>query len=266
MKIFQYSSSLALVATLACNGTETQNPNSGTTLVSFGNSGCKKETLPNAYRITNMPLTDAGIINYGGEVEGLKCFAWQTTGADSVTISLINFEEACGAQWEGSARIASDGTLQLGLTNPKCTIAMCGWCIYDWSFEVKGVDLGQDLPVTLGIDTCPGEQDVKVTSVQLPLATQSSGIMCRYANFNAVGWQAMALGTCGALGMPCTGTNMCQNTGGSTEQTCHGDLTCTDNGTASEMICAKPCTLDSDCGANGVQSCQAGVCRPKTAW
>jgi hypothetical protein len=267
MRIFFHTSCLVVLTALACNGTETQNPISGGALVSFGNSGCKKETLANAFQtLQNVPLTDAGVLNYGDEVAGLKCFAWQTTGADALRISLINFEEACGAEWVGSANVASDGVLTLGLNNPQCLIASCGWCIYDWSFEVKGVNLARDLPVTVNIDTCPGEQDVKVTSAQLPLATQSSGILCRYANFNAVGWQAMSLGTCGQAGMPCTATNMCQASGGSTAQTCQGDLTCADNGTASEMICTKPCAVDSDCGSTGAQSCQTGLCRPQTAW
>lgn len=268
MKLLRYSCSLAILTILACNGTETQNPgNSGGTLVTFGNSGCKKETLANALRSTQAEtLGDSGVISYGEEVAGLKCFAWQTTAADSVKVSLVNFEEACGAEWQGNAEFEAEGALKLSLVNPQCRIAKCGTCIYDWSFEVRGVRAGENLPVTVNIDTCPGEQAIKTTNAELPLATQPQGILCRYANFSAIGWQAMALGTCGTLGMPCTGTSMCSNTADASAQTCQGDLTCTDNGNPSEMVCVKPCTLDSDCGVTGVQSCQSGLCRPKSAW
>jgi hypothetical protein len=267
MKYLASIATLTCLTSLACSGTETQNPASNTSgpLVSFGNSGCKKEILANASRSTQAIVSeDAGVISYGEEVAGLKCFAWQVTGADRVKVSLINFEEACGAQWQGNAAIEPTGKLDLSLVNPQCLIALCGWCIYDWSFEVKGVNVNQNQTVTATIDTCPGQQEIKTTNVELPLGEQSSGILCRYANYNAIGWQAMALGTCGAVGMPCNGTSMCNST--DTATSCQGDLQCTDNGDASQMICAKSCTLDSDCGTTAVQSCQSGLCRPKTAW
>ena len=268
MKLLTCASLVVLLTISACNGTETQNPSKpDTTLLSFGNSGCKKETLAHAVRSTQA-VTDAdgGVISYAEEVAGLKCFAWQPMGTGSIKISLINFEEACGAQWQGKAELDSSGALTLGLVNPQCLIASCGYCIYDWSFEVNGIPAGENLPVTVNIDTCPGEQPIKVTSAELPLARQSEGILCRYANHNALGWQAASLGTCGEVGMPCTGTSMCSLGGDAAEQTCQTSLTCTDNGNPSEMICAQPCTVDSDCGITGVQSCQAGLCRPKAAW
>jgi hypothetical protein len=269
MKYLASILTLTCLTSLACNGTETQNPavNPGGPLVSFGNSGCKKEVLANASRSTQAIVSgDAGVISYGDEVAGLKCFAWQVTGTDRVKVSMINFEDACGAQWQGNAAIESTGKLDLSLVNPQCLIALCGSCIYDWSFEVKGVDISQNLPVTATVDTCPGQQEIKTTSVELPLGTESSGILCRYADFNALGWQAMSLGTCGSVGMPCTGTSMCSTTANPDAQTCQGDLTCTDNGDVTQMICAQSCTLDSDCGTTGAQSCQTGLCRPKTAW
>ena len=267
MRSLAHSSSLVLLTLLACNGTETQNPNSGGPLLAFGNSGCKKETLANASIGTQAATTaDAGVIDYGDEVAGLKCFAWQTTGTNTVKVSLINFEEACGAKWEGKAQVDSNGALTLGLVNPRCLVAECGWCIYDWTFEVNGIATDHNLPVAENIDTCPGQQAVKTTNAELLLATQPSGILCRYANFSAIQWQALSLGTCGTVGMPCMATSMCSNSGGSTTQTCQGDLTCTDNGNSSQMICATPCVLDSDCGTTGVQSCQSGLCRPKSAW
>jgi hypothetical protein len=266
MRLLGYSS-FAVLTILACNGTETQNPNSpGSTLVSFGNSGCKKETLAGVSRGAQTPSWDAGVLDYGEQVEGLKCFAWQASAAGSFKISLINFEEPCGARWQGSAQLDASGALALGLVNPECSITKCGTCIYDWSFEVRGVAATVNLPVSVSVDVCPGKQAVTNTQVELPLASQPEGILCRYANFSALQWQANALGSCGTVGMPCLGTSMCSNSDGSTAQTCNDGLTCTDNGNPSEMICAKPCTLDADCGLTPVQSCQAGLCRPKAAW
>ena len=72
----------------------------------------------------------------------------------------MNLEGACGAQWEGAALVNDDGSLTFRLDNPKCLVASCGWCIYDWSFEVSGVEAtGAELPVSIIVDTCPGEQD-----------------------------------------------------------------------------------------------------------
>ncbi len=250
-----------------CNGTETQNPASGKPLVAFGNSGCKKEVLAStSSKLSSFSPVDAGPTAYEAEVEGLKCVAWEMSGTDRVKINLINFEEACGAQWEGTAKLDDSGQLQLGLVNPQCLIALCGWCIYDWSFDVAGVRGFSHLPVTITIDTCPGQQELKTSSVDLPLDTQQSGIKCRYANFFALGWQAMSLGTCGAVGMPCEGTSMCSSLDASATKTCQSDLVCTNNGDTTQEICAKPCANDADCGSAGVLSCQSGLCRPKNLW
>ena len=268
MKNFASTSLLCCLVSTACNGTETQNPVNGQTgpLVSFGNSGCKKEVLSQAAVRTDAIITDAGIISYGQDVAGLKCVAWQMVAADEIKISLINFEDACGAQWQGGAEFDGPGALHLSLVNPQCMIAACGWCIYDWSFDVKNATLQQNLPVIITVDTCPGQQGIKTSNVELPIGVEPSGIKCQYANFNALGWQAMSLGTCGTMGMPCTGTSMCSSGGVDAGSACQGNLTCTDNGDAAQQICAGPCAADSDCGTTGALSCQAGLCRPKTPW
>jgi hypothetical protein len=200
---------------------------------------------------------------------GLKCIAWEATSKSELTLDLYNFEGSCGAEWTGKAAVKSDKELQLSLVNPDCRIALCGWCIYDWAFEVEAVDTTKDLALKLGIDTCPSNHEqhpVQSATATLPLDAKSSGIMCRFANFNALGWQAMALSQCGMEGMPCAGTNMCPGASGSTELTCQGDLVCSNNGNAEERICLKACSADSDCGTLGVRSCQDGLCRPKTVW
>lgn len=257
------------LAIFGCSGTETQNPaNNPNPQATFSNSGCKKETLAHALRTAQAEAVvgDAGVLDYGDEVAGLKCVAWQVTGQDQLKLSLINFDDACGAKWQGSTHVDAAGALTLSVSNPNCNIAKCGTCIYDWTFEVPGVSTKADLSLSMRVDTCPGQQDVKTANVQLPLSTQQNGIVCNYASFNGLGWQAMALHTCGQLGMPCQNTSMCQSNPPATELGCESGLSCIDNGTASQMICAKPCTVDADCGISGAQSCQANFCRPKTRW
>lgn len=273
MKKAAWATTLVGLIAFACAGTETQNP--GEPLKTFKDSGCKKEAGKSVSNLRGTSRTSAEVAtasaalvstDYSAEIAGLKCFAWEIVGTDSLRIDLYNFEGACGAQWTGRAAIEADGALGLSLINPDCRIASCGWCIYDWSFEVAGVDLSKPLPVGVGIDTCPGERAVESIPATIPVNTQTSGILCNYAHFGALGWQAMALSQCGTVGMPCSGTSMCQSYPVTTAVSCQGDLVCTDNGNASEQICAKPCVTDPDCGALGVSTCQTGLCRPANHW
>lgn len=250
----------------SCMGTETQNPSDP--LRSFKDSGCKKErsSAVNATADTATASQSLVSTNYSGETAGLKCIAWEILGDNRTKIDLYNFEGACGAQWSGQAATGTDGELQLALVNPQCLIASCGWCIYDWSFEVEGLDVSKALSVGLGIDTCPGERDVERFEATLPIDVETSGILCNYANFNALGWQAMALTECGTTGMPCQGTDMCDTATTPTELACAGDLVCADNGNSDERICVKSCSTDEDCGSLGVSACTDGLCRPKSNW
>jgi len=258
---------LCVLVGYACSGTETQNP--GSPLKSFNGSACKKELKKSTAGATGETATAAQALvstDYGAEIHGLKCIAWERVGTSGLNVDLYNFEGACGAQWAGKATIESDGALGLSLVNPQCLIASCGWCIYDWSFELEGVDMSRPLSVGVGIDTCPGERSIEKLPATIPVDVIPSGILCNYANVNALGWQAMALSECGTVGMPCSGTSMCSTTPASAELSCQGDLVCADNGNAAERICVKPCTEDENCGSLGVQSCQNGLCRPKSNW
>jgi hypothetical protein len=254
----------------ACEGTETQNPSAS--LNAFQDSGCKKETAVKS--TTGVRASDSlaaitelfSSTNYSAETSGLKCFAWERTDGNRLKLDLYNFEAACGAEWTGRATVDPNTGLNLTVSNPECLIAKCGLCIYDWSFDVSGIDTNEALPVHLAVDTCPGKQDLKTYSTLLPIHERSSGILCNYADFNALGWQAAALSECGTLGMPCQGTSMCSQTPASTDTTCQNDLVCTTNGTDNESICAKPCSKDEDCGTLGVQKCASGLCRPKENW
>jgi hypothetical protein len=264
MKKAVWATTLCGLIAYSCSGTETQNPVSP--LLSFKGSPCKKEANQASGTGTATAAQALVSIDYSPETAGLQCIAWEAVGTDKLKIDLYNFEGACGAQWTGKAAIENDGGLGLSLVNPECMIASCGWCIYDWSFEVEGVDLGRPLTVGVGIDTCPGEQAIRNATATLPVDAQSSGILCNYANFNALGWQALSLKTCGTLAMPCNGTSMCQSYPVTTDLTCQGDLVCSDNGNADERICAKPCSVDDDCGTLGVLECRDGLCRPKNNW
>lgn len=254
----------------ACTGTETQNPNSP--LKAFYDSGCKKETANLTTESTSSTRNmDAfaqllGSTNYGTETVGLKCFAWETSDSGQLKLDLHNFESACGAKWSGTAVSAESGSLALAVENPECAIARCGTCIYDWSFDVSGIDRTKPLDVTFTIDVCPGEQDVKAYTVRLPLDERNTGILCNYANFNALGWQAAALSECGTLGMPCDGTSMCTGTASSMDPTCLDDSVCSDNGNPDERVCVKSCTNNEDCGSHDVLTCKEGLCRPKTTF
>jgi hypothetical protein len=259
---------------ICCSGTETSNPatpfGGPPTLARFANSGCKKEAksataTPYASGI-GMATQALDIGALATETAGLKCVAWETGASGTLSLGLINFEGACGAQWAGTATVDAQG-LTLGLVNPDCRKALCGWCIYDWTFDVNIAKHVSPLAVTIQIDTCPGTDPVQTKTVSLPVDTTPKGIVCNYANWNALGWQAMALGTCGAVGMPCLGTaGLCSGSATPTATTCNAGLTCTMGAAATDSICAKSCAAESDCGTSGAQTCTSGLCRPKTAW
>lgn len=261
------------VLVYSCSGTETQNPSNP--LKSFKDGGCKKENALASANGTNGGIATATqalvSTDYSAETTGLKCFAWEVVSDNRLKIDLYNFEGACGADWKGKAAIEGDGGLKLSLVNPDCMIALCGTCMYDWSFDVVGVETSKDVALSLSIDTCPSgavSTPIKNFSVTLPTAAKASGILCNYADFGGLAWQAMALSQCATVGMPCNNvTNgMCPSTPVSTEMTCQGDLICTDNGTAEQRICAKPCAADTDCGSLGILTCKEGLCRPANNW
>ena len=251
----QMMASLALAALGGCGSGR------GDNLVTFSGSACKKENTTSSTQqalLTTLPSENFA---------GLKCIVWKRVEPDRLQVDLVNFEGACGAKWKGEALLDGTGGLALRVTNPGCLVASCGWCIYDWSFEVSGVSGQTDMPLSITRDTCPGQQPSETAQASVPLATQAQGVLCRPANWSALGWQAMATSTCGTAGMPCLGTMVCP-TGASTStpQTCATGLTCADNGNPSELVCLRPCAADADCAASGILSCQAGLCRPANPW
>jgi hypothetical protein len=133
--------------------------------------------------------------------------------------------------------------------------AACGWCIYDWAYEVKGLDLSKDAPAEV-ISGPPCDKTPDVYNYTLPLASKSSGIVCDYIEAGVLSWTSMD-GRMGRLHMPCR------------EQTasygpCDDGLTCTNMPTNS--ICLKTCTQDSDCPLSTLLKCTDGLCRLARTW
>jgi len=233
-------------------------------LVSFVGSPCKKEVQsPAPQPIATRRLAPITGVDPAAVV-GLRCISWERTGADGLKIDLVNFDGACGAQWSGDAAVDASGSLVLGLVNPDCAISRCGVCIYDWSFELRAIPSAGDLPLTIRIDTCPGQQPLQTWGATLPLASSPQGMLCRYADWNALGWQASATSTCATINMPCLGAGMCSSA--TTGRSCNQGLVCDTNGTADQYICLLPCSAQAPCPAGGVLSCQAGLCRPASVW
>jgi hypothetical protein len=257
---------LSCLAALSCGRDEPAGSGGTTTgpLVSFEGSACKKEAAK-AAAATAGEARQALAAN--DVYAGLQCVRWSPIDG-GFRVLLLNFEGACGAEWSGRAT-QNGAALELRLVNPDCRIAACGWCIYDWSFDVKMTAAAGGTDVAIVVDPCPGQQTATSQSVHLPLASTPSGELCRYANPNALGWQAMSLGTCGAAYMPCReGTGMCPlGDGGSP---CDDGLTCakgaTGDAAASGNVCHAACAASADCLPAGVMTCDAGLCRPAHGW
>ena len=251
---------LAAAAGIACSSNHGAGEAS-TNLVSFASSPCKKESTAAGTASSQQTLA-AGLD--GDALAGLKCIAWERASGDLLKVDLVNFEGACGAEWTGDAVVMADGTVALKLVNPEGKAAFCGWCLYDWSFEVRGTGSGDKLAISISIDTQPGSQPIEGYQATLPVSSSGQGVSCRYASYEALGSQAAAANTCGTVGMPCLGTSMCSASAG--PRSCSQGLVCDTNGTADQYVCLAPCSADADCPSGGALSCQTGLCRPTNPW
>ena len=228
-------------------------------LVSFEAGLCKKEADDSS------ELGPMWIYTVHDEtaLDGLQCVSW-AQGDGALRIDLINFEEGCSAEWDGDAAV-SDNRVTLNVKNPECRQANCGWCIYDWSFEVEGVDDSREVEVTIAVDDCPEESEIASFSAAIP-AGQKEGIVCRYANHNALVDQAGTLGEMGTLHMPCSGSEYPPQE--RPELLCADDLLCTEvpNGNGKAPVCLAPCETDADCVLPDILACEAGVCQIADLW
>jgi hypothetical protein len=201
------------------------------------------------------------VINNEAGLDGLRCVAWQRVGTGELKIDLYNFDSACGATWAGDAAVAADGTLELHVDNPSCTIAFCGKCLYDWSFDVQAaIPANQATPVAITIDSCKGQQ--QTVQLSAALGAEDAGISCVFADYGSLTWQAEAAGTCGKAGMPCVGSLLCGTGSLTSTGTCDSGLTCDSSAAVNEPRCLVPCTTIADCPRADAWSCQSGLCRP----
>lgn len=247
---------LVLAAIAACGGSGTDAPRSP--VISFSSSACKKEA---AAKMAALRTFDLMAIEDEAGLDGLRCVAWKRVGASEMKLDLFNFDGACGATWLGDAAVAADGTLELHIDNPSCVVAKCGSCLYDWSFDVAGVPSDQPTTLAIAMNACPDTQAPVVTTVTL--GAEAQGIVCGFAYYGALQAEAVDLGTCGQIGMPCTGAYLCGTGSPSTTGTCAAGLACGDDGrSATELLCLVPCTTAADCPRTDVWSCQSGLCRP----
>ena len=237
---------------VACEGgTETDNPGKGETLVSFEASACKKDAEVQSGQSQEALVT-------ASEYDGLRCVEWEKQRGGELTIRLLNVNAGCSIPWNGEASVRDDGTVELRLVNTACAVALCGWCIYDFSFTLKGAAPPAGLPIEVGQVACLGGAPEWEPVIVLPDDAPDSGILCRYANQFAydqlLGEQdrcGSKFGTCGNQG------GFCAPTGGTT--TCRDDLVCVPADEASR--CLEPCRSDDDCTPRAVSACVDGVCR-----
>jgi hypothetical protein len=157
--------------------------------------------------------------------------------------------------------MGADGSIALGIDNPSCTVAHCGKCLYDWSFDIRGaIPTGQPVPINVTVNTCKGQQ----APVQVPttIGAEEQGIACSFADYGGLLWQASATSTCGTLAMPCVGSSLCGSGSFTSTGTCNAGLVCDSSAAPNEPRCLVPCTTTQDCPRADAWSCQGGLCRP----
>jgi hypothetical protein len=235
------------VAAISCagGGTETDNP---ATLTAFTSSTCK----------TKPPEAGQQALVRESDAEGLQCVEWGKDARGALAVRLLNFPEACGDDYQGTAALAGDGSLQLAVHKTSCEIFRCGWCVFDFAYSLANVDSTSPLAVHLGSAVCASEPTTFADEVTLPVDEQDSGVVCRYLERNALEQYGRGRSACGERNMPC-GT--CD---GTDTTTCAAGLTCTtiSNG---DSRCLQDCDSDADC-VGGLSACEDGVCQAHESW
>lgn len=217
-------------------------------LLSFTASTCKKKALSRPAAAGDLAISREALSIDAGALDGLKCLSWSRAGTDGLRIDLVNFREVCETLGHGSIATHNGGIdLLVNVTGG----AYCGYCTYDWSFDLGGIG-SADLPVSIRV-SAPGDTPLETHQVTLPLSGEPQGAFCQYAPR-----------PCGAIGMPCNGTAGC----GTTEAgvSCNAGLTCDQSDAADRPLCLQPCTSDAECSPSDAVSCQAGFCRPVHPW
>jgi hypothetical protein len=252
---------LALVPP-ACNGTEADNP-----FADVVNTPCKgdddydpaqEQADWEALHASRMPATPAS--GYGTARAastsprsipiGLQCLAWKLVGSQ-LEVEIENFSSGCSIEWEGRARV--DGTVvTIELENSRCAVAACFSCIYDTGTIVT---LPAVTPITLQLSAdsvCDGMP--RVTTWELPLDTQPSGLSCIYAHPTASAEAAAKQGRSGEEFSWCGA--------GLSRQACNAGYSCQEieNSLYAGARCLRPCSADTDCTFGGGVACREGYC------
>jgi hypothetical protein len=189
--------------------------------------------------------------------EGLRCVTWERM-TENVRFGLTNFEGACGVKYAGEAYLTDGGrTVALSLTNPIGAVAACGWCVYDFAFEVKDVPAGADLMVTVERSDNARRSGPGLPFL-LPAQAATRGVVCDYGNSLVMIQLAEATGKIGQRNWPCTGL------GSTYPSRCQAGLTCQSvEATDFHRLCLADCTDDAGCG-DAMFACREGTCQIRT--
>jgi len=176
---------------------------------------------------------------------GLSCLEWQRSD-DALRVQLVNFQNGCGAEWEGQATRADD-RVTLALRNRKCGLAACGNCLYDTASVIDLPPAQGDVTLELSLDaTCDG--NARLREWQLPLTEAPRGISCEFAAPQGLG------SIRGAAFLWCT----------EGDNSCDAGLTCLPEGERFAR-CLPACSVDADCPLPGGTRCEAGHCVPNAS-
>jgi len=235
-------------AAVSCAGGGTETDNPATTLKDFTSSTCK----------TKAPEPGQQALVLESDAEGLQCVEWSRDVQGTLAIRLRNFPEGCGDDYQGTAALAPDGSLQLAVHKASCEVFRCGWCVFDFAYTLSGVDTTSPLLVHLGSAVCASKPTTFADQVTLPVDERDSGVVCRYLEHNALEQYGSGRSACGERNMPCGACN------GTDTTTCAAGLTCTAiaNG---DSRCLQDCDSDADC-AGGLSACQNAVCQANESW
>lgn len=239
---------LATAAVSCGGGTQTGNP-----VLSFESSGCKVAGHSTALTAVSSEGGVAGVRSAllvdSERYDGLQCFGYELSESGVLTLDVLNMAGGCAIEWDGRVELEA-GTARLFVENPRCDVqAACGSCVYDFSFELDGVDAGAPLALELWEkgDCEAAELDAQVT---LPLDTESRGMRCRPVDPGVLAWIGQCGGelhhACGAICEP--------------EGACDEGLTCGEFVDGDER-CLGACQSDADCPLDGLLRCDEGLCR-----
>ncbi|MBN2715250.1 MAG: hypothetical protein JXX14_05310 [Deltaproteobacteria bacterium] len=193
--------------------------------------------------------------------QGLQCVSFKHDENNLFSIDLINFHGACGAEYVGDYTAGENGELNLLVNNPGCRIAACGYCVYDWSFEVENVETAE-LTINVVENPCPeSDQSPSETSFQITKSELETGqgISCTYKDISL--FETIA---CGTLHQPCNqlASDSSDNDPlcGVADTQCDTGYTCTQTDAMPQPICVAECTENADCPLQPLLTCDNGLC------